>query len=172
MKKLFLLAFAALAFVACNDDKEDSNLPSGYKYVSTNPYIAEGSLTGQNMHFFGMSATTSPKGGVFNDDKAYLEFAGGDKMTIYMHTTRFAAEMPAVRMRISKITYTGSGNSVAFDVASIIPEAFVPATGAYTPMPKYVMSNLKGTINGINCKVSFTCIGFNAEFEGRLIDNK
>lgn len=172
MKKLFLLALAAIAFVACNDDKEDNGLPAGYHYVTGNPYIVNGLLNGQNMHFFGTSTTTDPKGGVFVDDKAYFEFAGNDKMTIYMHTTRFAAEMPAVRMRIPTIEYTGSGNSVAFEVASIVPEAFVAATGAYTPMPRYLITGLKGSIDGIRCKASFTCMGFKAEYEGQLIDNK
>lgn len=174
LKKLFLLTFAAFALAACNDDKDDNGMPAGYHYATENPYIVDGLLTGRNMHFFGTSTATAPDGSVFVDDKAYFEFAGGDeRVSVYMHATRFVGNMPAMEMKIPQLDYQSNvnGNAIAFTHASIIPEALLPGATGYQTVPKYVLTNLNGWVDGIRCNVKFNCIGFQVVYEGRLIDN-
>ncbi len=53
MKKLLLLACAAFAFAACNDNDDET------RFATENTKIVDGSMTGSYMHFLGTSASTS-----------------------------------------------------------------------------------------------------------------
>lgn len=172
MKKLLFLLFAVAAFAACNDDDGASKI----RYASENDAIANGHLTGTNMFFYGTSTVTDDKGGTFTDKKARFEFAGGkDELAIYLHETRFAAKMPGVKMRFYSVRYTGTGdNSIAFSEPSFIPDAWREnAEGggwSYQPVERYQITDLEGSIDGVDCRVSFTCAGiYNVVYEGKLL---
>lgn len=108
MKKILFLLFAAAAFAACNDDDGEPKV----RYATTNDGIENGYLQGANLHFYGTSTVTDAKGETFTDPEAWFEFAGGpESFSLYMHKTRFAANMPGVEMRLQTVTYTPKGTS-------------------------------------------------------------
>ena len=175
MKKILFLLFAAAAFAACNDDDGEPKV----RYATTNDGIENGYLQGANLHFYGTSTVTDAKGETFTDPEAWFEFAGGpESFSLYMHKTRFAANMPGVEMRLQTVTYTPeSDKSLGFAKEEIIPYALKEnATGGgsgYQPVAKYVITDLEGSIDNLKCHVSFTCAGvYKVEYEGRLIIKK
>lgn len=169
-KKLLLAACLGLTLGACNESEEKTGLPNNYVWATFNPCIEEGRFTGRNMHFYGTSTVVDAQGGEYVDRAAYFEFAGSDnRLTLYMHNTRFAAAMPPVRMSIPRVPYTGSGNAIGFEAAEVIPEAFVPNLG-YQPVERYLITDLDGSVEDIDCRVEFTCAGiYRVRFEGRQI---
>lgn len=173
LQKLFLLAFTATLLIACDGDKDDNTgLPAGYVYASSNSAIADGSLIGKNMFFYGSTESTDAAGNRFADRNANFEIAGGhEQLVVYMHATRFVAAMPGVEMRIPDLGYTGQGNSVSFEVPSVVPEANISGMG-YKPVERYTITDLKGSIDGTLCRIRFTCIGHDVQFEGKLIVKK
>ena len=92
-----------------------------------------------------------------------------------MHKTRFAAGMPGVEMRLRTVPYAPTGDkSLAFDVAELVPEALrANETGggsSYQPVERYRITDLEGRIDGVTCRVAFTCAGiYRVVYEGRLI---
>lgn len=175
MKKLLFLLFAAAAFAACNDDDGAPKI----RYASTNDGIIDGHLQGINMFFYGSAVATDDAGNAYTDDEALFEFAGGpsgdsEYFSLYMHKTRFAAGMPPFEMKIPHTRYTGMDNSIAFSEESIVPEAILPGQDGYQPLPSYTLTEVEGSIDGVNCRVSFTCnvprLGtYRMEYEGKLI---
>lgn len=172
MKKIFFLLFAAVAFIACNDDDDTVKV----RYASTNDGIENGYLQGINLHFYGTSTVTDAKGGTFTDNEAWFEFAGDSKdFALYMHKTRFAANMPGIEMRLYTVPYTPTGNkSLSFAEDEIIPQARKDnETGggsSYQPVERYKITDLEGSIDNIDCRVSFTCAGiYKVTYEGKLI---
>ena len=172
MKKILFLLFAAAAFAACNDDDGTPKI----RYATTNDAIENGHLTGTNMHFYGTSTVTDTNGGTFTDDEAWFEFAGGSgDFALYMHKTRFAANMPGVEMRLYTVPYKPTGDkSLSFAEEELIPEALkeneVGGGSSYQPVARYKITDLEGSIDGVNCHVSFTCAGiYQVNYEGRLI---
>ncbi|WP_195498562.1 hypothetical protein [Alistipes timonensis] len=176
MKKILFLLFAAAAFAACNDDDGAPKI----RYASTNDGIVNGHLQGINMFFYGRAVATDDTGDAYTDDEALFEFAGGpsgdsEYFSLYMHKTRFAASMPPFEMKIPHTHYTGKGNSIAFSEESIVPEAILPGQDGYQPLPSYTLTEVEGTIDGVNCRVSFTCTvpklekTYRMEYEGKLI---
>ena len=168
MKKfgLFLIAaIAVTAFTSCNDDDGEPKV----RYATTNDGIENGYLQGANLHFYGTSTVTDAKGKTFTDPEAWFEFA------LYMHKTRFAANMPGVEMRLQTVTYTPKGDkSLNFVREEIIPSALKENNegggSSYQPVERYKITNLTGAIDGVDCRVSFTCAGvFQVIYEGRLI---
>ncbi len=138
MKKLLLLACAAFAFAACNDNDDET------RFATENTKIVDGSMTGSNMHFLGTSTVVAADGGV------------------YMHRTRFAATMPPQEMRLHKVSYTpGTGAALSFEAESLVPEMLLPneAGGghAWKPMAAYTLTQVEGSIDGVTCRVSFSC---------------
>ena len=174
MKKI-LLMLALVACAACSNDEEET---TGTRYATRNDAIVDGRLTGAAMHFLGRSTVTDSKGATYTDENARFEFAdaasdGNRQLIVYMHQTRFAAEMPAVEMRIPAIGYTGEGNAVSFSVESIVPEALIAAAGSYQPMERYRLTGVNGTIDGIICRVRFVCAGeYRVDYEGALLINE
>ena len=157
MKKILFLLFAAAAFAACNDDDGEPKV----RYATTNDGIENGYLQGANLHFY---------------PEAWFEFAGGpESFSLYMHKTRFAANMPGVEMRLQTVTYTPKGDkSLNFVREEIIPSALKENNegggSSYQPVERYKITNLTGAIDGVDCRVSFTCAGvFQVIYEGRLI---
>ena len=55
MQKFLLFAFALLTLSACNDSDSDE-----IRFATENTAIADGSLTGINLHFLGTSAAPPP----------------------------------------------------------------------------------------------------------------
>jgi len=175
-KKLLLSAFAILALTACNDDNDDA-----LRFAQQNVKIENGSLTGSNLRFLGAATATSADGEVYTDTQARFEFAGGSgKFALYMHKTRFAAAMPPLEMRISSMPYApGTGASLTFTAPSVVPEVSLPnETGggySYRPLPSYTLTEVDGSINGIECRVGFSCnvpkLGaYRVEYEGKLLE--
>ena len=123
MQKFLLFAFALLAFSACNDSDSDE-----IRFATENTAIADGSLTGINLHFLGTSVATAPDGTAYTDSSARFEFAGGsEKLTLYMHGTRFAAAMPAFNMRLFNVPYTpGEGAALSFLLPTVVPDVYLP----------------------------------------------
>jgi len=177
LKKLFLFALAACTLAACNKD-EGTGLPYDYVYLKENTNISEGHLQGSNMHFYGTSTVTDATGGVFTYRKAHFELAGLDDFHLYMHKTRFAADMPGVEMRIPDVPYTPTGDkSLTFSLDEVIPEAersnAVGGGATYVPVERYVITQLAGSIDNTLCRVEFTCAGvYHVVFEGSLIGEK
>lgn len=173
MKKFFLLLFAAAAFAACNDDDGEPKI----RYATINDGIVNGLMQGINMHFYGTATVTEEQqNSTYTDNEAYFEFAGGpENFSLYMHKTRFAANMPGVEMRLQTVTYTPKGDkSLNFVREEIIPSALKENNegggSSYRPVERYKITNLTGAIDGVDCRVSFTCAGvFQVIYEGRLI---
>lgn len=175
-KRLFLLACAALACGACNDDDSEA-----IRFARENTRIEDGHLGGSNMIFYGRSVTTAADGSAYVDDKARFEFAGGnDRLALYMHQTRFAAQMPSLKMQLRPVPYTpGVGAALTFALERIVPNVLLPnAVGggySYQPLPSYELTDLTGSIDGVLCRVGFACdvpnLGsYRVEFEGRLLE--
>ena len=62
----------------------------------------------------------------------------------------------------------------AFGIEEIIPSALKENNegggSSYQPVERYKITNLTGAIDGVDCRVSFTCAGvFQVIYEGRLI---
>ncbi len=79
-----------------------------------------------------------------------------------MHRTRFAATMPPQEMRLHKVSYTpGTGAALSFEAESLVPEMLLPneAGGghAWKPMAAYTLTQVEGSIDGVTCRVSFSC---------------
>lgn len=175
MKKLLSLALALLVFAACNDDD------NALRFATENTMIENGQLTGTNMHFLGSSTATSADGTAFTDDKAIFEFAGTTReLVLYMQGTRFAAAMPALKMRLYDMPYTGQGNSISFSPDEIIPDVYRPnevgGGYSYQPHPAYTLTQISGSIDGIECRVAFSCnvpqLGaYRVEYVGKLLEN-
>lgn len=175
MKKLFLLACAALVLAACNDDNDNSP-----RFAEVNTKVEDGHLTGSNAHFLGVSTAASADGAVYVDDNAHIEFAGLDDFTLYMHRTRFAAAMPALEMRLHAQPYTpGTGAALSFRLPSVVPEVAIPNEigGGYTwtPLPPYTLTDVEGTIEGVECRISFSCdvpkLGsYRVQYTGTLLE--
>lgn len=177
MKKFLLLLLTAAVFTACNDNDDDNKI----RFAANNDRIENGHLTGTNMIFYGPSVATADAGAAYTDKEARFEFAGGtENFTLYMHQTRFAAGMPALEMRISTMPYTPrQGAALTFATASIIPEVLLPNKEgggySYQPMPSYTLTAVEGSINGVECRVSFSCnvprLGlYRVEYEGKLLE--
>lgn len=173
MKRLFLLACAALALGACNDRDDE------VRFAAENTEIEDGHLSGTNIHFLGTATSTSADGAVYIDRQARFEFAGLDDFALYMHRTRFAAAMPALEMRLFAQPYTpGTGTSLSFDLASVVPEVRLPnevgGGYAYKPMEAYTLTEVEGSIDGVRCHVSFSCdvprLGaYRVAYDGKLL---
>ena len=174
MKRLFLLAFAALALAACNDSDDAP------RFAVENTQVEEGSLTGSNIHFLGTATVVAADGSSYVDKEAEFEFAGLDDFTLYMHRTRFAAAMPALEMRLFNQPYTpGTGASFSFALPSVVPQVKLPnqVGGGYTwtPFPSYTLTEVEGSVDNTLCCVSFSCevpnLGsYRVEYEGRLLE--
>ncbi|MDE7305047.1 MAG: hypothetical protein K2N04_03940 [Alistipes sp.] len=176
MKKLLLLLCAALAFAACNNDDDE------IRFAETNTKIENGSLTGSNMHFFGTATATAANGSVYVDRQAEFEFAGLNDFTLYMHRTRFAAAMPALEIRLYAQPYIpGTGDALSFDLERVVPEMRLPneVGGGYAwkPMEAYTLTGVKGSVDGVTCRVSFSCdvpgqggapMTYEVTYEGKL----
>lgn len=171
MKKLIFMLLLTAAFTACNDDDD-----AGYRFLDTNPFIEEGHLSGHNLHFYGTSTVRDAQGNLFTDNEAYFEFAGLDDICLYMHKTRFAAAMPGVEMRLREVPYSPTGDaSLSFSVQELIPQAKrdneVGGGWSYVPVERYRITGLEGSIDGVVCRVRFTCAGvYDVVYEGRLVD--
>ena len=178
LKKLLMMSLAAFALAACNDEADE-----GVQYATSNPEIVDGVYSGRNMHFTGTATVTNTAdNSTYTDPEAWFEFAGDKGLVIYMHQTRFAAQMPALEMRIYRIPYTpGEGASLSFTAESTVPQVRLPNTGgdgySYQDMPSYTLTEVEGSIDEIICRMSFTCdvprLGtYRMEYEGRLLVKK
>ena len=145
MKKILFLLFAAAAFAACNDDDGEPKV----RYATTNDGIENGYLQGANLHFYGTSTVTDAKGKTFTDPEAWFEFAGGPESFSLDKWLNFVRE--EIIPSALKENNEGGGSS-------------------YQPVERYKITNLTGAIDGVDCRVSFTCAGvFQVIYEGRLI---
>lgn len=171
MKRLIFLLLLAATFTACNDDDN-----AGYRFLDKNPFIEGGHLSGHNLHFYGTSTVRDAQGNLFTDNEAYFEFAGLDDICLYMHKTRFAAAMPGVEMRFRNVSYVPTGDvSLSFSEQELIPEARrdneTGGGSSYVPVERYRITGLEGSIDGVVCRVKFTCAGiYDVVYEGRLVE--
>ena len=178
MKKLLMMSLAAFALAACNDEADE-----GVQYATSNPEIVDGVYSGQTMHFYGTATVTNTKdNSTYSDPEAWFEIHGDKGLVIYMHQTRFAAQMPPLEMRIYRIPYTpGEGASLSFTAESSVPQVRLPnqvgGGYSYQDMPSYTLTEVEGAIDEVVCRMNFTCdvpkLGtYRMEYEGRLLVNK
>lgn len=171
MKKICMLALATLALVACEGEKDPQTFPPTNEQIT-----AEGSIAGENLHFAGTVSVSSPMSPTPYEEEVHFEFAGDvEDFVLYMHQTRFVAQMPKLDMRLREIGYTPAGeHSMQFSVAGpITPQARMENEQgggySYQDKPEYAITNLQGHITNTACEVSFTCMGaFHVAFTGRL----
>ncbi len=174
MKKLLVLLLAApLFFIACSDDNDFIENPpaAGEEYADTNTKLTDGKITA-DMTFRGNYVVTD-KNGVKGYENPMAEFevkAEGESMALYMHSVKFAQVMPALDIRMRPMEYAGTGRSLRFDVAKILPEAYIKAANSWQLFDKYPMTEVKGEINDTQFKVKMVCMGiYTISFEGRLL---
>lgn len=170
LKKLSLLLFATLLLAGCKDDK------AGFYYAKTNNAIENGSLTGTNLHFYGTATVTDAQNRTFTTPKTWFEFAGlSNDFTLYMHKMRFASDMPRLELRLHEVPYTPeSDKALVFSEQEIIPQALTPnevgGGSSYQPATAYRITDLEGSIDDINCRITFTCADtYHVTYEGRLV---
>lgn len=168
LKKLFLTTLAALALAACDKDDE-------IRYLSQNDYLQNGSLTGSNMHFDGTLTFTYPGSDTRTERNRWFEFAGGaGELVLYMHDIRIGSAAPRMQMRLYDLPYTPTGDkSLAFTAAEVVPQVWrnntVGGGGSYQPDETYRITGLEGSVDGIVCRIRFTCHdGGTATYEGKL----
>lgn len=171
MKKVLFVMLLAATFAACNDDDK-----STIRYATANNAIENGSLTGANIHFLGTITVTDARNKTFSDKEAWFEFAGGSgDFALYMHKVRFAADMQPTEMRLYEVPYTPiSDKALRFSGEKITPETLkaneVGGGASYQPAEGYAITALEGSIEGLNCRISFTCTDtYRIIYEGRLI---
>ncbi len=168
MKKCLLLLALAVAAVACDKEPDyDVRLYGyNYKYASTNDLLNDGKIE-NNIQFYGkmQSAAASGEsaaasGGTFTDDKVYFELTSsnmsdGGKSILYMHATRFLAQMPGLEMRIKELPFSGTGKVAEATRDKATPEAKIQ--NVYREITDYPISELKVKIEDTVLTVSFVC---------------
>lgn len=178
LKKLMMMSMAVLTLAACNDEADD-----GVQYASNNPEIIDGIYSGRNMHFTGtVTVTNTTDGTIYTDPEAWFEFAGGTELVIYMHQTRFSADMEPLDLRMYRLPYTpGTGASLTFSATSSAPQVRVPnETGGgsdYKTHDSYTFTGIEGSIDNVDCRISLTCNvdgleSWRMTYEGRLLTKK
>lgn len=177
MKKFFLFALALTVFAACNDDNDN-----GPDFETVNDEIVNGQIVDDDpMIFLGTSTVTAPDGSTFTDEQARFSIFGNfpttiapaaTSLSIYMHRTRFAANMPALEMRLLNLDYIpGAGPRLMFTAAGpLVPQAYINGTG-WTDQENRPITDLNGSIDNVRCTLTFTCMGaLQVKFEGRMLD--
>lgn len=176
-KRLLLLAGALTMLASCSDD--DSGLPNGYVYLGENPYLDEGRLTGTNLHFYGTTTVSDSQGGErYTNREGYIELAGLDDFTLYLHRFRLEAGTWGSEMRLRDVGYTPTGDrSLRFALEEVIPEVLQPnevgGGATYRPDGELRVTQFEERIDDIDCRMTFTVAGrWQVTFEGRLIGPK
>lgn len=75
---------------------------------------------------------------------------------IYIHNAQFASAMPAMNMVFKAIPFESAVYGVDFSIDELTPY-LVGSTGATTPAPNYVISNLSGRVVSGKLDFDFTC---------------
>lgn len=157
MKRLLFLLLAATLFASCNE-----KLPT-FRYATENTAIVDGQFTGTNVHFYGTAVITGPDGNTHTEKDVGFEFAGvGNDFALYMHRIRLDATLPKQNLRIGSLpSIPDIGPKLAFSAESIVPDVWRPneigGGYSYQPEPAYTMTDLEGTIDGLDCRVGFRC---------------
>ncbi len=173
MKKILFLLFAAAAFAACNDDGEPK-----VRYATTNDGIENGYLQGANLHFYGTSTVTDAKGGTFHRRKPGSNSQAARKVSPLYAQNASRPICRAWKCGSKRSPTPRKGDkSLNFVREEIIPSALKENNegggSSYQPVERYKITNLTGAIDGVDCRVSFTCAGvFQVIYEGRLIIKK
>lgn len=164
LKKLFLLTLAALTLAACNDDDDE------IRFARQNTAIENGRLTGTNMHFYGTLTVVGADGKTHTDKGIRFETAGLRELMLYMHRVRLNTDMKRVEALLPDLVYTPAGdNGLTFRATNVTPKVYEADRG-YQPVEGYPVTDLEGSIDGLDCRVGFTCAGtYRITYEGKLI---
>ena len=173
--RLMLLSLAALTLFGACDDAETpvaGDLPAGYVWASANDAIVDGAVKAPMLFLGRAEVETIATGERYVDEKARFEVAPtvaaspdeARTVALYMHETRFAAQMPPLEMEAHGIGYTAATNGVALAAARIVPQI------AGTPYERYTLTEIDGKTEGIDFSLTFVCAGiYRVRYVGRLI---
>lgn len=75
---------------------------------------------------------------------------------LYIYNAKFAAPMPAMNMAFKAIPFEATANGANFSIDELTPY-IVGSTGATTPAPNYIISNLSGKVVNGKLDFDFTC---------------
>ena len=139
MKKFLLLALAAFALAACNDDDTPDEFVQGDNTIAV--------FENDRLVFYD-----------YFDDTATTETYTDP----YMNKTRFVQNMPALDMEVPGIPIHPTPAGFEFDLRQAVPYY------RGEPMPRYTLYDLEGELNGTLLEVEFSCIGYDVEYLGRF----
>ncbi len=151
MKKMLLIAFAALLSAACSSSSDDVT-PTVCPTLNTRSYAGTLDVT----PLAGGSASQ------FSDVRFDIEHSGdGKSATLHMIETRFVEQMPRLDMDVPGIGCThGAGGYV------LSGDAIVPLCKG-VPYKQYVITSLHGTESEQLLRVEFDCMGFHVVYSGK-----
>lgn len=147
MKKYLYLFIAALAFAACDDDKDD-------RHDNDRDYIGTMTVTG-----------------IDNPAETYtwaaqefeLEYEYDGTITLQLDNVRFVPQMPMLDMDFPGIRYTQTQGITALQADNIVPWI------ADRPYQQYLVTELSGTVVGRQLDVTFVCMGYRVAYSGQSL---
>ena len=147
MKKFLLLALAAFALAACNDDDTPRRVRTGRQH--------DRRLRKRPARFLRLRRLL----GIL---EPYTDPYGVTCIDLYMNKTRFVQNMPALDMEVPGIPIHPTPAGFEFDLRQAVPYY------RGEPMPRYTLYDLEGELNGTLLEVEFSCIGYDVEYLGRF----
>ena len=125
MKKFLLLALAAFALAACNDDDTPAEFVQGDNTIAV--------FENDRLVFYDYD--------VFWDySETYTDPYGVTCIDLYMNKTRFVQNMPALDMEVPGIPIHLTPAGFEFDLRQAVPYY------RGEPMPRYTLYDLEGTL--------------------------
>ena len=147
MKKFLLLALAAFALAACNDDDTPDEFVQGDNTIAV--------FENDRLVFYDYDV-------FWEYSEPYTDPYGVTCIDLYMNKTRFVQNMPALDMEVPGIPIHPTPAGFEFDLRQAVPYY------RGEPMPRYTLYALEGELNGTLLEVEFSCIGYDVEYLGRF----
>lgn len=147
MKKFLLLALAAFALAACNDDDTPDEFVQGDNTIAV--------FENDRLVFYDYDV-------FWEYSESYTDPYGVTYIDLYMNKTRFVQNMPALDMEVPGIPIHPTPAGFEFDLRQAVPYY------RGEPMPRYTLYDLEGELNGTLLEVEFSCIGYDVEYLGRF----
>lgn len=147
MKKFLLLALAAFALAACNDDDTPDEFVQGDNTIAV--------VENDRLVFYDYDV-------FWEYSEPYTDPSGVTCIDLYMNKTRFVQNMPALDMEVPRNPIHPTPAGFEFDLRQTVPYY------RGEPMPRYTLYDLEGELNGTLLEVEFSCIGYDVEYLGRF----